>query len=503
MAPPPPPPAAAGGLSPTTPVPLATVGGAQAAAPAVPTEAAPRKGMASRIDAALADDGTFPASVAAASAEPAPSVPAKSAAPPPLARTPFDDVEGVDVDGVFEPEDVLDGETFEDAVLEPEPEPAPQPMLLTPEPEPEPVLAKAPAPELARPAPVQELTELSPEPEPEPVKAEVQELPELTAEPEPVLLTPEPEPVKAEAQELPELTAEPELEPEPKAEPKAEQAPAQELATPEPAKAPPRDETTESGVWALEGSQPKAREVEPPAPPPEPVAEVKPRQPIDLGELPPAPEEPMQLAATWEFMGMAEAQGHATTPTSEDRGMELESHSAASTESVGSPHDEVALASTWDFVPQWQPGAPAGTPEPSAAPPAPVAPVAERAAAAPVVSTQAPVDPVTTAKFGIGPVQSTDAPVNPATTAKFGIGTGAPAGSHPFEDEGAAPGEGLPAAPAVKAEAGWDQMFPAEEPVSPVAQAPAPEADPFTEFAAEAARKRDEKPPKPEEGEGS
>ena len=495
----------------------------------MPTEAPPRRGMASRIDAALADDEVPPPSpVAPAAAEPAPSRPAKSAAPPALARTPFDDVEGVDVDGVFEAEAVLEGETVEDAVLEPEPEAAPPPVLLMPEPEPEP--AKTPALELARPEPVpepvQELMELSPEPEPEPMQAQAQELPELIAEPEP-------EPAKAQAQELPELTAEPEPLtpalakaqaqelPELTAEPEPEPAPAQQPRAPEPAKAPPRDETTESGVWALDGSQPKAREAELTAAPPEPVAEVKPRQPIDLGELPPAPEEPMQLAATWEFMGMAEAQGHAPGTASEDRGMELESHGAAGTESVGSPHEEVALASTWDFVPQWQPGAPAGTPEPSAAPPAPVAPVPERAVVAPVVSTDAPVNPVTTAKFGVGPAQSTDAPVDPVATAKFGIGTGEPAGRTPFDDAaaepvipGKAPVEppersstgryGLatpvappPAAPAAKAEASWDQMFPADEP-----KAPAPEADPFTEFAAEAERKRDEKVP-PKGGEGS
>src|SRR4028119_1748484 len=61
-------------------------------------------------------------------------------------------------------------------------------------------------------------------------------------------------------------------------------------------------------------------------------------------------------------------------------------------------------------------------------------------------------------------------------------------------------------APAPKAEAGWDQMFPAEEPASPAAEgpkAPAPEADPCAEFAADAARKRDEKLPPPEGGEGS
>jgi hypothetical protein len=470
---------------------------------ATPEDMALGSRMAARIDAAMAESGeAMPAApVALTSAEPVPISPAKSAAPSALPPTPFDAVEGIDVDGMFKPEPepepveaVLEGETVEDAVLEPEPEAAPQPVLLTPEPEPAlltPEPEKEPARELSKPepekAPVLELTELSPEPEPvkaeaqeftelspepEPVKAEAQEVPELTAEPEP-------EPVKAEAQELPELTAEPEPASELEAKPE-----------PEPEKAPPRDETTESGVWALDGSQPKAREVEP-APPPEPelVAEVKPRQPIDLGELPPAPEEPMQLAATWEFMGMAEAQGHAPEPASEERGMELETTNASSGEDTGSSHDEVALASTWDFVPQWQPGAPAGTGEPS--PSAPSEPVAEKAVAAPV-STEAPVEPVTTAKFGIGMAQSTEAPVEPVTTAKFGIGTGEPA-----------------AAPAAKAEAGWDQMFPPEDSTSPAeeeapkAPAPVEEADPFTEFATEAARKRTEKPPSSEGNEST
>jgi hypothetical protein len=151
--------------------------------------------------------------------------------------------------------------------------------------------------------------------------------------------------------------------------------------------------------------------------------------------------------------------------------MELDTSGSSSDEDSGHPQDEVALASTWDFVPQWQPGAPAGSAEAS---PPPSAPVVEQAPAAPV---------------------SLDAPVEPVTTAKYGIGT---------------------AAPEAKAEAGWDQMFPSEEPASPEGtEAPkaldanpvlADEADPFTEFATEAARKRDEKPSAPastEEDEGS
>jgi hypothetical protein len=444
---------------------------------ATPEDVAVRSNMAARIDAALADPEEVEPlpPVALAAAEPAPSLPAKSLAPPALPPTPFDAVEGLDVDGMLqpEPEAVLEGESFEEAVLEPEPEP------FTAEPEKEPALElSTPEPEKA---PVQEPIELSPEPEskPEPVKAEAQEFIELSPEPEPepqpeAKLKPEsePEPLTAEP-ELEPLTAEPEPEPL-TAEPEPEEARAEEPSTPEPQKTPPRDETTESGVWALDGSQAKAREVEEPAPPPEPVAEAKPRQPLDLGELPPEPEEPMQLAATWEFMGMAEAHGSAAAPVSEERGMDLESTGAASVEEAGSPGDEVALASTWDFVPQWQPGAPAG---PSA--PAPSAPVAEKPAAAPV-SPEAPVNPVTTAKFGIGTAQSPEAPVNPVTTAKFGIGTGEPA--------------------AEPAEASWDQMFPAEEPKAP---APAEEADPFTEFATEAARKRNEKPPAANGNEGS
>jgi hypothetical protein len=122
--------------------------------------------------------------------------------------------------------------------------------------------------------------------------------------------------------------------------------------------------------------------------------------------------------------------------------------------------------------------------------------------------------------------------VEAVTTAKFGIGTGEPASRTPFDDEGTEPvvagktrvelpgrtstgkfgiaeaAEEPSAAPAVKAEAGWDQVFSPQEPASPAAaeapRAPAPEeADPFTEFAAEAARKRDEKPLPPEGSEGS
>jgi hypothetical protein len=191
---------------------------------------------------------------------------------------------------------------------------------------------------------------------------------------------------------------------------------------------------------------------------------------MDLAELPPAPEEPMQLAATWEFMGMAEGHGHSATSTSAERGMELDTSTASSADDTGSPHEEVALASAWDFVPQWQPGAPAGSGEAS---PPPSAPVAEKAA---------PSAPL-----------STDAPVNPVTTAKYGIGTAEPASPSPFDD--------APAAPEAKGEPGWDQMFPPEQPASPAAakapKAPAapaaePEADPFTEFASEAARKRDD-----------
>jgi hypothetical protein len=377
--------------------------------------------------------------------------------PPAQARTPFDEIDGIDVEDVLEPEAVLEGETFEEAEPEPEAPSVPEPVeLLTPEPEK---------------APVQELIE--PEPEPEPAKVAAPELPELKAEPEPEL-TPEPEP-------------------EPKSEPELKVSP------PEPVKTPARDETTESGVWTLEGAQPKPRAVEAePAPLPEPVA--KPRPPVDLGELPPAPEEPMQLAATWEFMGMAEAQGHSAAPASEDRSVEMDTSGSSSDEDTGSPQDAVALASTWDFVPQWQPPPPPAAVA-EASPPPPSAPVVEKAAAAPV---------------------KLDAPVDPITTAKYGLGTNAPANPTPFDGESAEPvttgkygvlpsAEEPPAASAEKAEPSWDQMFPPEEPASsggtqaPEAAEPvlATEADPFTEFATEAARKRDGKSPAPEADEDS
>jgi hypothetical protein len=450
-----------------------------------------------------------------------------AAAPQALSRTPFDDVEDVDVDvgDVHQPKAALEGDAVEDVVLEAEPEAPsePEPMLLTAEPEPvlltaepEPVLLTAePEPVLLTPEPEPVLLTPEPEPakapepapEPEPAKAAAEELTELELTPEPEAeLTPEPEaertpepeaeltPVlEAKPEPQTELTPEPAAEPRPAAEarpeaeltpepeaplaaeveltPEPEEAPAREVPAPEPVKAPPRDETTESGVWALDGSQPKAPEAEAPAPAPEPEAVARPRQPIDLGELPPAPEEPMQLAATWEFMGMAEAQGHAAAPTSEERGMELDLSTPSSAGDTGSPQDEVALASTWDFVPQWQPRAPA--PSGEASPPS--ASVAEKAApSAPVVAKAPPSAPV-----------STEAPVDPVTTAKYGIGTGEPA------------------APEAKADVSWDQMFPPDEPASPAAAA----GDPFTEFATEAARKRDEKPTAPsadeEKGPGS
>ena len=70
---------------------------------ATPEDMALRSRMAARIDAAMAEPQeavpTAPAALASAEAVPVP--PAKSVVPPALPPTPFDAVEGIDVDGVF------------------------------------------------------------------------------------------------------------------------------------------------------------------------------------------------------------------------------------------------------------------------------------------------------------------------------------------------------------------------------------------------------------------
>jgi hypothetical protein len=84
------------------------------------------------------------------------------------------------------------------------------------------------------------------------------------------------------------------------------------------------------------------------------------RAPIELDDLPASPNETMELASTWEFVGWQGNEsngtiGHTAESTWADRAVDLDGPavSAAPTEpSAG----EVPLASAWDFIPQpWQP----------------------------------------------------------------------------------------------------------------------------------------------------
>lgn len=219
------------------------------------------------------------------------------------------------------------------------------------------------------------------------------------------------------------------------------------------------DETVSSGAWTLDGlkTQPpppaeapaEAQAEEPEVPEEEepPAVVEKPRAPIDLGELPPEPEEPLQLAATWEFVtqgaGTEVHAGHESTPSWELRGVDLETPAAAAPERPGTPQDEVALVPTWSFVPPYQPGAPAAPVPPS--PPKPPATVTALPVLAPELSSPEP----TTHRYGI----TSSASSAVTTTAKYGI---APASSplpgfpevetDPFEEfaasEAAKPPEG-------------------------------------------------------------
>lgn len=180
--------------------------------------------------------------------------------------------------------------------------------------------------------------------------------------------------------------------------------------------APEEDETTASGVWSLDGTKapapPQAEvQAEALASPEEPPVEEKKRAPIDLGELPPESEEPLQLAATWEFVtqgaGAEVHAGHETTASWEERGVDLETPVAAAPEGAGSPQDEVALVPTWSFMPQWQPGTPAAPTPPS--PPKPPAPVTALPVLAPELATPEP----TTRRYGLTSQAVT-------TTAKYG-----------------------------------------------------------------------------------
>ena len=348
---------------------------------------------------------------------------------------------------------------------------APEPVELTaeevatPEPAPEPV-QKLDAPEPAK-EPVQKLSPLDPAEisveevsTPEPAKKPVQQLDALEPAEIPVEEVAAREPIELTAEEVatPESVKKPDQQPaslepaeisaEEVAAPEPAEIPVEKVATPEPAEAPARDANLESGVWAVES-----------LPAPEAVAEEKPRLPVDLGELPPMPEEPMQLAATWEFMSMAEAHaGSSAMPVSADRGIELDTPVPPVIEHTGSTDDEVALAPTMDFVPQWKPES-----EP---------PKVEAAPASP----ETRVEVTTTGKYGIGLQEHT-------TTGKYGIG----------------PASQPAAVQAGESEPGSDQSFPADVPASAPSKAPeapavapaeAEEPDPFMEFAAEEERKR-------------
>ncbi|MBJ6764217.1 hypothetical protein JGU66_25865 [Myxococcaceae bacterium JPH2] len=88
---------------------------------------------------------------------------------------------------------------------------------------------------------------------------------------------------------------------------------------------------------------------------PAPIPERRIRVPIELDDLGPASDEPMQLASTWEFVGW---QGHgepakeSSEPAWKGRAVELDAPASAAPEG-----DNVALASAWDFMQPWQPPA--------------------------------------------------------------------------------------------------------------------------------------------------
>ncbi|MCY1014908.1 hypothetical protein [Pyxidicoccus sp. MSG2] len=93
-----------------------------------------------------------------------------------------------------------------------------------------------------------------------------------------------------------------------------------------------------------------------------PLESVKPapRAPIELDDVPASPNETMELASTWEFVGWQGGEsngtiGHTAETTWADRAVDLDGPavSAAPTEPTAG---EVPLASAWDFIPQpWQP----------------------------------------------------------------------------------------------------------------------------------------------------
>jgi hypothetical protein len=225
------------------------------------------------------------------------------------------------------------------------------------------------------------------------------------------------------------------------------------------------DETASSGAWTLEGVKvqppPPAEALEevPKAPVEEPPAVVaKPRAPIELGELSPESEEPLQLAATWEFVtqgaGAAVHAGHESTPSWESRGVDLETPAASAPEAPGNPQDKVALVPTWSFVPPYQPAEPAVPVPPS--PPKPPATVTPLSVLAPELSSPEP----TTHRYGITSAAS------PAvtTTAKYGVGPAASSPlpgfpevqTDPFEEFVAPEGAPKPPEGAAPASVPWD-----------------------------------------------
>ena len=369
-----------------------------------------------------------------------------------------------------------------------------EPMEELEEEEEEPVSLSEEAPAEAKPEPIEEMSDDVPEMSvedvsgeelSEPVQALEQEAPELTVEE--VSAEALPAPVEEVSEEAPELTVE---------EVAAEELPEPVEAEAAPLVIMPREEVVAEAQVAKVG---------------ETVVE-NPRPPVDLGELPPVPEEPMELAANWEFMSMAEAQATPSAEGSEERGIELDTTSAPELDYSGNPEEEVALAPAWDFVPQWQPQ-PAAPPAPPAPPvlaaPEPLPEIsAEPEPPAPIASPAAGAELTTTGKYGTAGFQ-------PAATGKYGIASSKPGAAdelgldEPTEKTGLfgvvkqpLPAPHLPersatgkfgavpkpprAFPVVPPKAGqessWDQLTLAPEPEQPPA-APA-EPDPFAEFAA-------------------
>jgi hypothetical protein len=85
-----------------------------------------------------------------------------------------------------------------------------------------------------------------------------------------------------------------------------------------------------------------------------------PRAPIELDDLPASPNETMELASTWEFVGWQGREsngtiGHTAESTWSDRAVDLDGPAVSAAPTAPS-EGEVPLASAWDFIPQpWQP----------------------------------------------------------------------------------------------------------------------------------------------------